>query len=106
MTNSLIVHKSRTNVISVGLGMDVSADTITSEIRAEPNQESDLLATWQVSFATDGVDGELILTLDNAETDDVAIGTGYMDLKRVVNGEPLPVFDKPLQVTFRETVTI
>lgn len=105
MSNEVIVHKGRTNVIRVNMGIDVSADTITSEIRAEPDSESTLLATWEVAFEDDGTDGILLLTLDDLITSDIAASSGYMDLKRVVGGEPVPVFDRPLEVTFRGTVT-
>jgi hypothetical protein len=88
------------------MGIDVSNDTITSEIRSEPTQEAPLLATWAVAFVTDGTDGKLILTLDNTFTEQIAANSGFMDLKRVLpSGEPVAVFDKPLEVTFRGTVT-
>jgi hypothetical protein len=105
MSNQVIVHKNRTNVIRVDMGYDVSSDTITSEIRSKPTVEASLLATWVVTFETDGTDGILVLTLDNSVLSDISVNTGYMDLKRVSDGEPLPVFDKPLEVLFRGTVT-
>lgn len=105
MGNSLIVHKGRTNIVPVSLGMDVSGDTISSEIRAKPVATSELIASWTVSFETDGSDGEIILTLDDSDTVDIAYTRGYMDLKRVTAGEPVPVFDKPLHVEFKDVVT-
>ena len=106
MSNKVIVHKGRTNVITVSLGIDVSADTITSEIRSEPNSESPLIATWVVTKPTGGADGELVLTLDDNDTRQIKANSGYMDLKRVTGSEPVPVFDRPLEVTFRGTVTL
>ena len=100
--SAVIVHKGRTNIITISLGIDVSGDTLTSEIRT---QAGVLIATWTVVFDSDGTDGELILTLDNTITAAVTHPTGLMDLKRVSAGEPLPVFDMPLEVEFRETVT-
>ena len=105
MSNKIIVHKGRTNTLRVNLGMNVSTDTFTSEIRAEPTVDSPLIATWTVSFVTNGSDGELILRLDNLVTEQIAANSGYMDLKRISNGEPIPVFDRPLEVSFRGTVT-
>jgi hypothetical protein len=105
MANTIVVHKGRTNIIACDMGMDVSADTITSEIRSEPDVSSPLLATWEVTFLTDGTDGELVLTLDDVITGQIKANSGYMDIKRVSGGEPLPVFDKPLEVTFRGSVT-
>ena len=103
--NKVIVHKNRTNTISLDLGFDVSGDTITSEIRTEADHESTLLATWVVTFETDGTDGKLILTLDNTFTGQIDVDSGFMDIKRISAGEPLPVLDRPLEVEFRGTVT-
>lgn len=106
MSNEVVVHKGRTNVVIVKLGYDISGDDWTSEIRTEPVQEAELLATWDVSFVTDGTDGDLRLHLDDLVTSQIRPTTGYMDLKRVTGGEPVPVFDKPLEVIFRGTVTV
>lgn len=99
----LVVYKNRTNTVPVSLGIDVSADTLTSEIRSSTGV---LIATWTVSFAGDGSDGELILTLDNAVTSAITHPTGLMDIKRVSAGEPLPVFERALEVEFRDQVTV
>jgi len=105
MSSQIIIHKGRSNVETVSLGIDVSADMITSQIRSEPNQESPLIATWAVTFKTDGTDGELILTLSDVITSQITATSGYMDLKRVTGSHPVPVFDQPLEVVFRGTVT-
>jgi hypothetical protein len=106
LSNKVIVHKGRTNTLLVNLGIDVSGNTFTSEIRSEPTQESPLIATWTVTFITNGIDGKLKLMLDNLVTSQIAANSGYMDLKRVMGGEPIPVFDRPLEVSFRGTVTV
>lgn len=98
----IVVHKNRTNVITASLGIDVSGDVLTSEIRT---QSGELIATWTVVFDGDGTDGELILTLDNSITATIDYPSGLMDIKRMQNGEPVAVFDKPIEVEFRETVT-
>ena len=107
MSNQVIVHKHRANTIQVDLGFDVSGDVITSEIRTEPSVEAPLILTWDVQFLTDGADGKLVLTTNAADTDEIAVNSGYMDLKRVIGGtgDPVPVFDQPLEVVFRGTVT-
>jgi len=105
MSGKVVVYKNRTNVITVSLGIDVSADTITSEIRSEADVNSPLIATWVVSYKTDGKDGELILTLDDLYTSQIRANSGYMDLKRISGSEPLAVFDQPLEVAFRGAVT-
>ena len=106
MSSKVIVYKDRTNIITVNLGFDVSADTITSEIRSEPDVAAPLIATWIVSFKTDGRDGVLLLRIDDNETRQIKANSGYMDLKRVSGSEPLAVFDQPLEVSFRGSVTI
>lgn len=105
MSSKIIVHKGRTNVLAVSLGIDVSADTITSQIRSEPEQDSDLIAVWTVAKIGGGTTGELTLTLDDSTTVNITATSGYMDLKRITGGQPVPVFDKPVEVLFRGTVT-
>jgi hypothetical protein len=107
MSKNVTIHKGRTNKILVSLGFDVSGDTLTSQIRTEADQTSDLIATLNVGFVTNGVDGELVLTMDDAAfTPEVLTRTyGYMDIKRVANGEPLSVFAEPVEVVFQGTVT-
>lgn len=100
------VHKGRTNILTVDLGYDVSGDTLTSEIRVSANQTSPIIATWAVSFATTGVDGRLILRLDNSATVNIEHANGYMDIKRLTGGEPVPVFAQPIPVTFVDSVTV
>ena len=106
MSNKIIVHKGRTNVITVDMGIDVSTDTITSEIRSEPSQDSPLLATWEVTKTNGGSDGELTLRIDDVITAQIKAASGYMDIKRLTGGEPIPVFDQPIEVEFRGTVTV
>lgn len=106
MANELIVYKNRTNIVPVNLGFDVSADTFTSEIREGKTPTSTLIATWTVSFLTDGTDGALLLTLDDSEADAITQKVGYTDIKRVSGGEPLPVFSAPVKVLFQDTVTV
>lgn len=106
MRRELVVQKNRTNIVTASLGVDVSEDTLTSEIRTHENSTSQLIASWEISFLTDGTDGEIVLTLDNSVVDDIVHKTGYMDIKRTTNGEPLSVFDSPLFVVFRETITV
>ncbi|MET0786322.1 MAG: hypothetical protein ABWY25_06410 [Paenisporosarcina sp.] len=106
MSSKIIVHKGRTNILTVSLGINVSADTIRSQIRSEPNQESPLIAEWLVTFKTTGADGELILRLDDNETRQIKANSGYMDILRITGSEPVPVFDQPLEVSFRGTVTV
>lgn len=103
MSNTIVVYKNRTNVVMVSLGIDVSGDTLTSEIRT---QSGILIATWDVTFDGDGTDGELVLTLDDSMLTAIAYPSGLMDIKRVTVGQPISVFDKPLEVEFREVVTV
>lgn len=105
MTNRIVVQKGRTTVLRIDLGYDVSQDTFESEIRVEKNRTSELIASWDVSFETDGTDGKLVLTLDDLITAQITKSVGYMDIKRVTSGEPLSVFDDPLEVVIRETIT-
>jgi hypothetical protein len=102
--DKVIVHRNRTNVISVELGIDITGDTITSEIRVHPEHTSVLLATWVVAVVN-AVTGNITLTLDDLITGQIEVDKGYMDIKRVSGGEPVPLFDRPVEVEFRGTVT-
>lgn len=104
MSNEVIVHKSRTNYVTVDLGFDVTGDTITSEIRSEPDEAAPLIAAWVVTV-TDATKGLLLLTMDNVIAAQIKASSGFMDLKRQSGAEPLAVFDQPLEVTFRGVVT-
>jgi hypothetical protein len=104
MASKVIVHKGRTNTLRVNLGMNITGDTFTSEIRAEPDTSSLLIATWVVTVS-DATKGELVLTLDDVTTSQITAASGYMDIKRVTGTEPVAVFDRPLEVSFRGTVT-
>jgi hypothetical protein len=104
MANQIVIHKARTNVITVSLGIDVTGETLTSEIRTQPEVDSPLVATFVVAVIDDET-GELTLTLDNTVTEGIVVDFGYMDIKRISGGEPLPVFDRPLEVKFRGVVT-
>lgn len=101
----VIVHKGRTNIILVRMGIDVSQDTFVSEIREEKSSESNLIAAWNIQFETDGIDGDLVLSLDDSVTSEVTRTKGYMDIKRITSGEPVAVFDEPVEVLFKNSIT-
>jgi hypothetical protein len=105
MDNTVVVYKHRTNTLTLSLGYDVSTTPITSEIRVAPDPASTKIADWVVTFKTNGVDGELILTMDNTVAGAIEHKTGFMDFKRMVNGEPVIVIDEPLPVVFQGVVT-
>jgi hypothetical protein len=104
MANELVVHLDRTNLYTCNLGIDITGETITSEIRTQPETDATLVATFAVAVV-DAPTGEITLTLDNSVTAGITVRSGYMDLKRVSGGEPLPVFDRPLEVRFSGSVT-
>lgn len=103
--DQIVITKGRTKVLSVSLPDDVSNDTFTSQIRSGRSKTTTLIATWTVSFETDGTDGELILVLDDTITAAISYKKGYMDMKRITDGEPVDVFDHPLEVLFKNPVT-
>lgn len=104
MSNPIIVYKGATTILPVRLGIDITGDTITSQIRAEPTQASALIATWTVTVE-DAITGRITLTLDDDVTVAITATSGYTDLRRLAGGQPLAVFEKPLEVEFRELVT-
>lgn len=103
--NKVIVHKYRTNKITVGLNMDITGDEIQSQVRTQRDPTSDLLMNWTVTVIDDAT-GELEFEVDDATTAQIEVDSGYMDILRISSGEPLPVLDRPLEVEFRNTVTV
>lgn len=101
----IVVDVNRTTIVTVNVGFDVSGETITSEIRKGESHTSELIAAWDVTFATDGTDGALVLTLQNEVSSAITQKNGYMDFKRVANGEPLSLIRETIPVVFRGTVT-
>lgn len=99
------VYRGRTTKIGVALGIDVSADTITSQIRKEKNSDSILLAEWEVDFLSTGADGRLVLTIDDTNSNLTTHTTGFMDFKRMSGGEPIKIVDEPIPVVFVGGVT-
>lgn len=105
MSPQVSVFTDRTTTLRVSLQRDVSGSTFVSQIRKTRSKTSTLLATWAVAFDTDGTDGELVFTLDNASAATITEPEGYMDIKETKDGEPLPVFDDPVLVVFKTSVT-
>jgi len=103
--SQVVVHKGRTNTLAVQLAFDISGDTITSEIRSGQNAQSPLIAEWNFEFKTDGTDGAFLLILDDTTTAAIPDDFGYMDIKRVSDGEPVQVFESPMQVVFKDVIT-
>lgn len=99
------VYRGRTTKIGVAFGIDVSQDTITSQIRAKADPESTLLGEWDVAFLTDGEDGRLVLTIDDSNSNLTKHTNGFMDFKRLSGGEPIKVTDEPIPVVFIGGVT-
>lgn len=101
MGQHIVVQKGRKAVVFVSLGDDVSKETITSEIRSDRDPFSPLIAMWDVSYKTDGKDGEVVLTLDESITTSISDTVGYMGIKRIKGGKPRPAFAEPLEVQFQ-----
>lgn len=99
------VVKGRTNVLPVSFGYDISGETFASEIRRSATRSSELIATWTCTFLNTGEDGELLLTLDDEITTEINDRFGYMDIKRISDGEPFSVFTETIQVEFIDSIT-
>ena len=105
MANNIVITRGRTVTLSVSLPYDISNDTFVSQIRTGRGVSSPLIATWSIEFNTDGKDGKLIFTLDDSITSEITHLSGYMDIKRISDGEPTNVFDSAIPVAFKEPVT-
>lgn len=105
VTDPIVIKRGRVKVVRFELGYDVSGDVLTSEIRSDKNTASALIATWEVSFENDGTDGKVLLTLDDSVTADIVKSDGWTDIKRVADGQAVPVFDDPIPVVIEGVVT-
>lgn len=101
----VVIHRNRTTTLRVELGYDASGDTFDAQIRTKEDHTSTKLGDFSVSFETDGSDGVLLLTFDDSLTTSITHDKGFMDVRRISNGEPLSVMAEPLKVIFRGTIT-
>lgn len=107
MSNKVIVRKLRKNVLTVELPYSVSGDEITSQIRKGPSSTSSLIASWSPQISDDGRTIILTLSHETCSTEPViSAKSGWMDIKRVHEGEPLSVFEDSLSVVFKSPVTV
>lgn len=103
MTAPIIIHRGRTERVTVRLGYSVASDVITSQIRVGISPSATKIADFVVTVTPDG--RTIYLDLDNSVTENITQTGGYMDIKRVTGGEPVNVLDSPIPVVFRNVVT-
>ena len=104
MSNEVIVHRNRYNVVTVDLGYDVTGETLTSEIRSEPKVDSPLIVAWDLTV-NDAATGKLTLIIDTTAAAQIKAASGFMDIKRQSGVEDIPAWDEPIEVTFQGSVT-
>lgn len=101
--NPIVIHRYRTERITVKLRNGVGSDPITSQIRTRVNPTSTKIADFEVDVSADG--RTIWLTLDDSVTREITVSGGYMDIKRISGGEPVNVIDTPIPVVFKNVVT-
>lgn len=101
--SSIRIYRGRTARSTITLEYSVLGDIIRSQIRVAVNPTSKLIAEWDVDISPDG--RRITLTLDDLVTKNIVESGGYMDIKRVTGGEPVPVLDYPLPVVIMNVVT-
>lgn len=106
MTNPVLtVYKQRTNIYEfVFFGMDLSEDVITSQIRRGRSTTSHKIVEFEIRPKTDGKDGRFIFTIDDSNLQSITDVMGYLDIKRMSGGEPLPVLESPIEVVFQKAL--
>lgn len=92
------VERTKTIILSITLGFNVSSFEFLCEMRENEDPASARIATWDMTFATDGKDGELLAVLDNSITTDLVQDTAWLFLYRVSGITHLSVFEEPLEV--------
>ena len=78
--NPIVIHRGRTERVTIKLSYSVLGDTITSQIRVGVSPNAVKIADFQVDVSTDG--RTIWLTLDDSITRNIARSGGYMDIKR------------------------
>lgn len=105
MYKPIYIRVGRHNTVAVRFDGDISTEVLTSEIRKEKSKTSELIATFTPSFATDGTDGILLLTLDQTASDGITFTNGWMDIKKIEDGKSTSAFQHPVPVIFEGVVT-
>ena len=100
---ALEVYKDRVTTVTVDLGMDITGDTLTSQIRERQDKSSALIGSWDIAV-DDAESGLITMTFDDSPGT-VTKTEGWMDIKRVIGSEAYPVWDDPLRVKFVGAVT-
>ena len=105
MTN-LVFKKSRYNAVSVNAEMDLTGETITSQIRKGPEETSDLILAWTVT-PVDLSLGTFELSYNDSTPDEIIAGVdrGFMDIKRLTGSGDISLHDDLLVVEFRSMPT-
>lgn len=103
MAKQLVFYKGRYNTVQVNLGINITGQTIASQIRERPDETSDVILTWIITV-TNAATGEFTLSF-NDSTPAIDASNGWMDIKRVTGSGDIPCFDEPLAVEFRGAIT-
>lgn len=101
----ITVWKRRSITFEFALAHQIGDDIYTSEIRRGQSVNTPLIATWNVSVKPGGMNKTLIFSMDDSVTSLITVNYGWMDLKRVSNGEPLPVLNYSIPVLFKDVIT-
>lgn len=99
----IIFYKGRYNAIPVDLGIDITGQTIASQIRERPEEASNLILDWIVTVTNASL-GQFTLSF-NDSSGAITASEGWMDIKRVTGSGDIPCFDGPLGVEFRGAAT-
>lgn len=101
--SQLVYRKGRYNAVPVNLGIDITGQTIVSQIRERPDESSPVILTWTPTV-TNAATGEFTLS-HNDSAGVITHSEGWMDIKRVTGAGDIACFDGPLAVEFRGAVT-
>lgn len=106
-TNDINIYKGRRKVLPIKFEYDISPYTFVAEIRVSKSMTSDLIATFESRFATDGKDGELLLILGEGATAALSAQKGFLRVRKTrmvrEHRRTKQVFDEPIEVMIHET---
>lgn len=100
------VERGKTVVVGISIGFNVSLFEFLCEMRESEDPASAIITTWDMSFETDGKDGELLASLDDSITSVLVLGAAWLHLYRVSGSTHLPVFGEPVEVIILDPVLV
>ena len=104
MESRLVFDKGSYNSWNVNANLDLTGQTVVSQIRVRPEETSDLILQWTVSI-TDAAAGEFTIYFNDSANTLGDVSEGFMDIKRVTGSGDVRMHDEVIFVEFQARPT-